>query len=65
MDPLDLLAEGIGRSLCLPLSPLEPLTVYHYVCSDGAFSAGWKLLGSALVLLGLALTWATLGRRPR
>lgn len=65
MESLDRFAEGIGRSICLPLSPLEGFTAYQYLCSDGAYSAGWKLLGTALVLLGLALTWATLGRRPR
>lgn len=63
MESLDRFAEGIGRSICLPLSPLEQLTAYQYLCSDGAYSAGWKLVGAAMVLLGLALAWATLGRK--
>ena len=65
MELLDQLADGIGRSLCQPMSPLEPLTAYQFVCSDGSYSAGWKLLGTAMVLLGLAVSYAMLTRRHR
>lgn len=63
MDLLDSLAENVGQTLCQPLSPQQSLTAVQYICSDGNYSAGWKLIGTAMILLGLALAWATLGRR--
>lgn len=63
LDLLDALAEHIGRTLCQPFTPQQSLRAVQYVCSDGDYSAGWKIIGSALILLGMALTWVAVGRR--
>lgn len=63
LELLDSLAENVGRTLCEPAWQKQSLSAVKYVCSDGDYSAGWKLIGTAMILLGLALTWATLGRR--
>lgn len=63
MNQLDRWAELIGGVICKPLSPWEQYSLYDMVCADGAYSAGWKLFGMAMVFLGLALAWATLGSR--
>lgn len=63
MDELDGLAMQIGETVCQSLVRSGHLGAFQTLCSDGSYSAGWKLLVAGLVPLGLAAAWAFLGRQ--
>ena len=65
MEQLDELAISIGQSSCAFLNARGHETVRDLLCSDGEYSAGWKLIVAGLVLTGLILAWLGLGRRYR
>ena len=65
MEQLDELATGIGQSSCAYLSYHDHEAVRVLLCSDGEYSAGWKLIVAGLVFLGLVLAWLGLGRKLR
>lgn len=62
MEQLDGLAASVGATACGFLFRNGHDTVHEMLCSDGYYSAGWRLFVSALVLLGFVLAWYWLGR---
>ena len=62
MERLNGLATRIGEVTCQYLWRNGYDTAEQLLCSDGAYSAGWRMLGVTMVLLGLALAWVLLGR---
>lgn len=65
MEQLDELALSIGQSSCAFLNSHGHDAVRNLLCSDGEYSAGWKLVVAGLVFLGVVLAWLGLGRRLR
>lgn len=62
MDDLNTLAFRIGDAACQHLWRHGYRTTERLLCADGPYAAGWKMIAVAMVLLGLALAWALLGR---
>jgi len=65
MDELNGLATRIGEATCQNLWRGGYAVAERFLCSDGSYSAGWKILGVAMVFLGLVLAWVLLGRGAR
>lgn len=62
MEQLDGLATRIGQATCHFLSGTGHDTVDRILCSDGYYSAGWKMLVVALVVAGVLAGWLGMGR---
>jgi len=65
MEQLDEMAISIGQSSCLYLGDKGHDSLQQLLCSDGNYSAGWKLIAAALVIIGLVFAWLGLGRKYR
>ena len=63
MNWLDGWAIAVGESSCRYLSRNGHDTIYQFLCDDGSSSAGWRMLGYALVFVaGSGLMWRLLRR---
>jgi len=67
MEQLDGLARSVGQNACNYLSQNGHDTMGGFLCSDGDYSAGWKLIVAMLVIFGLLLAWlgASAGKGQR
>lgn len=57
MELLDGLAMTVGQSACRFLSRNDHQSFGQFLCSDGDYSAGWKLIVASMVLVGFVLAW--------
>jgi len=62
MEQLDDVARSVGQSACGFLFRGEHDTVSAILCSDGTYSAGWKLLVAFFVIIGIVLAWVGVNR---